>query len=99
MFILANSSGRFIMLRCCECDKTMFVETDKFKTIAEDHVVLKDNINISCDNCGKSQPNDKKYIPLEQQIIREQYQPTSNLPYWMTRDITTEELMSAITWD
>lgn len=70
MFILANSLGRFVMLRCCECGENLFVETDKFKEITEDYVILKDNIKISCKKCGVSQPNDERFIPLEPQIIR-----------------------------
>ncbi len=100
MFILANSLGRFVMLRCCECGENLFVETDKFKEITEDYVILKDNAKITCNKCGVSQPNNERFIPLEVQIIHNSPQaPDSMLPFWMTRDITTEELLGAISYD
>lgn len=100
MFILANSSGRFVMLRCCECGENLFVETDKFKKITENHVILKDDIKVTCDKCKVSQPENERFIPLEPQIIRNSPQPSdSNLPFWMTRDITTEELLGAVIYD
>lgn len=88
MFILANSLGRFIMLRCCECGENLFVEPDKFKNITEDYVILKDNIKIGC-KCGATQSKDDRYIPLEPQIIRNSPQAPDISP----NDIDIQMLM------
>lgn len=101
MFILANYSEHLVMLRCCECRQYTFVETDKFKTITHDYVILKDYAKITCENCGASQLQEERYIPLEPQTIREEFltPPKSKLPFWATRPITTEELLRAIDYD
>ena len=101
MFTLANSDGRFIMLRCLECGQAAYFEKDKFETITPDCVILKDNINITCEKCGASQSKDKKVIHLEPQTTAPVYNsaPDSKLPYWFTRDITSEELCRAIVAD
>lgn len=101
MFILANSDGRFILLRCCECGETVLIEKDKFKSISTDYVILKNDVKITCEKCGISHPKEDRYIPLEPQIIHEEYlqSPSSNLPFWMTRDVTTEEILGAIIYD
>lgn len=98
MFTLANSDGRFIMLRCLECGQTAYFEKDNFETITPDCVILKNNINITCEKCGASQSKDKKVIHLEPQTAAPKYDstPDSKLPFWMTRDITSEELCRAI---
>lgn len=100
MFILANYSEHLVMLRCCECRQYTFVETDKFTTISPDHVILIDNVIISCENCGSKQPQDERYLPLEPQIISNEYvtTPENNLPFW-AKPITTEELLMAIVYD
>ena len=101
MFMLTNSDGRFIMLRCCECDETRFLEKHHFKTITSDYVILDDNTEIRCEKCGITHPESDRYIALESQISYNtpQTAPESNLPFWMTRDITTEELMRTIIFD
>lgn len=98
--LLANYSEHLVMLRCCECCEYTFVETDKFSAISPDHVILKDNVKISCENCGSKQPQDERYLPLEPQIISNEYvtTPENNLPFW-AKPITTEELLMAIVYD
>ncbi|MDD6991612.1 MAG: hypothetical protein PUI48_07275 [Oscillospiraceae bacterium] len=99
--LLAHEPPYCVSLRCCECGEDHLVDTDKFQTISHDFVVLKDNVKLSCERCGSTQPQDERYIPLEPQIIREEYLPSteSKLPYWMERDVTTEELLRAIVFD
>lgn len=101
MFILANSDGRFIMLRCCECGETQLIEKQYFSAVTPDHVILKDNAKLTCKNCNSFQPVSERYICLEPQITNASPQtaPQSNLPFWMTRDITTEELMRTVIFD
>lgn len=100
MFILANYSEHLVMLRCCECRQYTFVETDKFSTITPDHVILKDDVKICCENCSSKQPQDERYLPLEPQIISDEYvtTPENDLPFW-AKPITTEELLRAIIYD
>lgn len=88
-----------IVLRCCECRNTIMVNTDNFETVKKDYVILKDNVKVTCPKCGKSQPRNERYIPQEPQIIRNTYvcpDKKSKAPFWMTRPITTEELLTAI---
>ena len=101
MFTLVNSDGNLIMFRCCECDETIFLEKHQLKTITPDYVILDDNTEITCEKCGISHPKSEKFISLEPQYISCDFQtaPESNLPFWMTRDITTEELMRTIIFD
>ena len=98
MFTLANSDGRFIMLRCIECSQAAYFEKDKFEKITPECVILKDNINITCEKCGAVQPKDKKIITLEPQNAAPNYDSStkSDLPYWLTRDISSEEMMRAV---
>lgn len=101
MFILANSDGRFIMLRCCECGETQFIEKQYFSAVTSDHVILKDNARLTCKNCNSVHTDSESYICLEPQITNASSQtaPESDLPFWMTRDITTEELMRTVIFD
>lgn len=95
MFILTNYSERFVRLRCCECGNTLFLDSDLFKEITSDHVIIKDNVSVTCDNCGTSQPDSEKYIQLEPQILRT-HTPTSST----SKDsLSIEELESALIWD
>lgn len=94
MFILTNFSERFVRLRCCECGNTLFLDSDLFKEITSDHVIIKDNVSVTCDNCGISQPDSEKYIQLEPQIFHTH--PTSST----SKDsLSIEELESALIWD
>ena len=92
------------MLRC-ECGKVKTITYSNLSIHYSKYCMLKDGVELICPYCGRKQT--EKYIPLESQSVNVQNQTSSkhqhlsasNLPYWMTRDITTEELMSAITWD
>ncbi|MBE6845444.1 MAG: hypothetical protein E7508_07015 [Ruminococcus sp.] len=101
MFILTNSDGRFILLRCCECGETAVFERNQFKTLTPDYVILKDNQKITCEKCGTPQPDSDKFISLEPQFVSDNSQtvPESKLPFWATREITSEELMRTIIFD
>lgn len=96
--LLANEPPYCVTLHCCECENNFFAECGKFETITPDCVILKDNINITCEKCGTSQPKDKKVIYFEPQtaVPKNDSVPNSKLPFWMTRDITSEELCRSI---
>lgn len=105
MLQLAFSGCAFERLHCvdlrCECGDSISVDTDNFEEVDHDYVIIKPNVTVTCSKCGRTYTPKDRYIPLEPQIIREEYQPSpdSNLPYWMTRDVTTEELLRAIVYD
>lgn len=89
-----------IVLRCCECRKTTMVNTDSFKEVQKTYVILKDNVKVTCPNCGKSQPRNERYIPQEPQIIRNTYAPYAPKKGLFTRfidsmaNMTPEEILS-----
>lgn len=103
MFKMIFSGCAYESLHCvdlrCECGSQIEVDTDNFKEVQKTYVILKDNVKVTCPKCGKSQPRNERYIPQEPQIIRNTYtspDKKSKAPFWMTRPITTQELMSAI---
>ena len=70
--------------------------------VSEKEILISEkDAKIACEKCGISHPKEDRYIPLEPQIIREEYlqSPSSNLPFWMTREVTTEEILGAIIYD
>lgn len=96
--LLANEPPYCVTLHCCECGNNFLADCNNFETITPDCVILKNNINITCEKCGASQSKDKKVIHLEPQTAAPKYDSVhaSKLPFWMTRDITPEELCRAI---
>lgn len=105
MLQLAFSGCAFERLHCvdlrCECGNSISVDTDDFEDVKHDYVIIKKNVTVTCPKCGRSYTPDDRYISLESQVIREQSDTASDskLPYWMTRDVTTEELLRAIIYD
>ncbi|MDE7293576.1 MAG: hypothetical protein K2N72_04040 [Oscillospiraceae bacterium] len=104
MFQMTFSACAFERLHCvylrCECGNEIYIDTDNFKEVTETYVILKKNAKVTCPKCGKSQPRNERFIPQEPQIIRNA--PTakkSKLPFWMTREATTEEIMRTIIAD
>lgn len=69
MFKLANSSGRFVLLRCQCCDNVEAFDKDYFETIQSDCVALKSNTEIICSKCQTVHTSENKLIPLEQQTF------------------------------
>lgn len=104
MLQLAFSRCAFERLHCvdlrCDCGNSISVDTDNFEDVKHDYVIIKKNVTVTCSKCGHTYTPNDRYIRLEQQN-REQYQPSpdSNLTYWMTRDITSEELLGAIVYN
>lgn len=97
--ILAHQPPYIIALRC-ECGHEVTVDTNSFKVIKEDYVILKNGIEVTCDKCGASQPLDERYLPLEPQIIRNTYAPYAPKKGLFTRfidsmaNMTPEEILS-----
>lgn len=96
--LLAHEPPYCVSLRCCECSDTLLVDTDKFQTITPDHVILKENVNITCEKCGASQPKGDNFITFETELPSAEIStaPMSDIPYWMKRHITAKELLRAI---
>ncbi len=74
MFLLGYSgcaydSIHLISLRCCECGNAVMIDTNNFKKITDNYVILKKGVNVVCDKCGGTQPKNERYLPLEPQII------------------------------
>ena len=75
MFMLRTTSFAeapffFVRLRCLECDNVVEINNDKFEKISPKYVILKEGVNVTCDQCGSTQPEDERYLPLEPQVIR-----------------------------
>ena len=75
MFMLAVGAvngevSRFVILRCCECDHSVTIYSDECEKVADKYVILKEGVNVTCDQCGSTQPEDERYLPLEPQVIR-----------------------------
>lgn len=104
MLQLAFSGCAFERLHCvdlrCDCGNSISVDTDNFEDVKHDYVIIKKNVAVTCSKCGHTYTPNDRYIRLEQQN-REQLKPypDSNLPYWMTRDITSEEILGAIVYN
>lgn len=105
MLQLVFSGCAFERLHCvdlrCDCGDNISVDTDNFEEVTHDYVIIKKNVVVICSKCGRTFKPDDRYISLEPQNVCEQYQSSSisNPPYWLTRDITTEELLRAIIYD
>lgn len=74
MFILRTTSFAeapffFVRLRCLECDNVIEIKNDYFEKISPKYVILKEGVNVTCDQCGSTQPEDERYLPLEPQTI------------------------------
>lgn len=76
MFKLANSSGRFVLLRCQCCDNVEVFDKDYFETIQSDCVALKPNTEIKCSKCQSVHTSENKLIPLEPQTFSHINLPT-----------------------
>lgn len=103
MFKLIECDHRykFILLRCLECNDGNAFDNDNFEVLQKDKVVIKKGVNIICPKCGASQPMNERLLTLESPTslpVQPKCRGTkkSQPPFWMTRPITTQELMSAI---
>ena len=52
----------------CECTASTFESLDKFEIANEKYAIIKDNVVITCPQCGKSQSSPDKYISKETEI-------------------------------
>lgn len=74
MFILSSGAingevSRFVHLRCCECGHGFPIYSDKCEKVAEKYVILKEGVEVTCDQCGSTQPEEARYLPLEPQTV------------------------------
>lgn len=74
MFKMIFSGCAYEALHCvdlrCECGASVEVDTDNFKEVEKNYVVLKNKVKVTCPKCGKSQPQNERFIIQEPQIIR-----------------------------
>lgn len=80
MFELSFSGCAFERLHCvdlrCECGAEIEVDTDNFEVVKDKYVVLKEGVTVTCPECSRSQPDDERYIPLENQHSGNLHIPT-----------------------
>ncbi|MBP1559844.1 MAG: hypothetical protein J6C96_01180 [Oscillospiraceae bacterium] len=73
--LLAHEPPYIVYLRC-ECGAEIDVDTDNFEIVKDKYVVLKEGITVTCSECSRSQPDDERYIPLENQHSGNLHIPT-----------------------
>lgn len=74
MFILSSGArngevGRFVFLRCCECNHIVPIYSDECEKVAEKYAILKEGVEVTCNQCGSTQPEEARYLPLEPQTV------------------------------
>lgn len=57
----------YIIILRCECGNSQMVGTDNFEVIKDEYLLLKDDIEITCSECGKIHTD--KVICKEQQTF------------------------------
>lgn len=98
--IECNRNYKFVLLRCQSCSESEAFDNDNFESLEPQSVTVKRGVKIICSKCGNSQPIDNRIITLEPQNDLITPAPVhtqkSNLPFWLTRNVTAKELMRTI---
>ena len=95
MLQLAFSGCAFECLHCvdlrCDCGNIISLDTDDFSEVKSDYVVIKSNIPITCEKCGRT------YHLKSGRISKE---PQANIkPKTTPQTISTEQLLNAVIYN
>lgn len=107
MFKLISSSDVGVILRCQYCENLQSFSKECFEDIQPNMVIFKQNYKvITCHACRKTHHINSRTIKRElptpsfsQTVHTPKPSNKSKLPFWMTREATTEEIMRTIIAD